>query len=418
VPNATHTDVDWLRSTEDVFAWLNMRRPVRWHRGELFVTQAQFRSGLSQTADQFAAIEQYPHEPMIPRHYYLCSEPVPGGGDALRQFLDFFQPATPIDRDLMQAAMMTMLWGGPGGKRPVFLVTSTGRGCGKTMAVQYMAAVFGGAIEFSVSETGPAAKERLLSTDGLQKRVAMLDNIKTHKMSSGDFEGLITAPTISGRRMYVGDAERPNMLTWCLTVNGASLSKDMAQRVVTIRLKRPAYNGDWDAAVLAFVTQNRQRIIADLVGAMRGDRHPLARYTRWGMWEREILERLPEPADAQQVIQERQAEIDSDTDEANGIVETFTHKLADLGYNVDSDRVLIPSAVCVQWLSESTGRPYNATSGSRHLQQLIEEGDFPKLRKNPTRQFGRGFVWEGGQAVDNPIRRDLDERIRRNNRSW
>jgi len=73
--------------------------------------------------------------------------------------------------------------------------------------------------------------------------VVLLDNLKTFKLSSGELEGLITTDVISGHRFYFGEASRPNTLTFCLTINGASLSKDMSQRVVPVVLDRPDYSG-------------------------------------------------------------------------------------------------------------------------------------------------------------------------------
>ncbi len=85
-------------------------------------------------------------------------------------------------------------------------------------------------------------KTRFLSPEAAGKRIATLDNLKTPRFSWAEFENLITADTINGKRMYVGDGSRPNFITWTITLNGASLSTDMAQRVVEIRLREPTYS--------------------------------------------------------------------------------------------------------------------------------------------------------------------------------
>jgi putative DNA primase/helicase len=406
------SEVRWLEKTEDLFAYLHLVKPVRWHGGECFVSRAEFRSAFIAQATQYKAIENYPHEPMVKDHFYLCTSPPSGDGTTLSAFLDFFCPETPIDRDLLQAALMTMAWGGPGGKRPAFLITAKGRGSGKTTAAEQLSSVFGGCMSFSLGDSAKEMKERLLSPESLVTRAAILDNIKTTKLSSGDIEGLITASIISGKRMYVGEASRPNTITWFITVNGAALSKDMAQRSIPIRVQRPKYSRDWDAQILSFVEENRQRLIADIIGALRGDTYPLERYSRWGMWERDVLEKLSEPNEAQRVIQDRQTILDTDADEAGTVWEYFKGRLDDLLYDTDADIVFIPSRVAIHWLSEATAKPYNATTGPQYLNQQIDEGEIRNLIKNPRHGDGRGYRWMGADADSmQNVRMDLPERV-------
>ncbi|MEO8498240.1 MAG: hypothetical protein ABI614_24505, partial [Planctomycetota bacterium] len=172
-----------------------------------------------------------PHEPPIAGHHYLCSAVEPGDGTALSGLLDRFSPATPIDRDLLLAAIVTPAWGGPAGARPAFVITSDhGRGSGKSTAAKIISHIWGGELSFSAGDDINKMRTRLLSPDALTRRVAVLDNVKSHRFSWADWEGLLTASAIGGHRMYVGEASRPNTLTWLITLNGASLSTDVAQR--------------------------------------------------------------------------------------------------------------------------------------------------------------------------------------------
>src|SRR5205823_14432796 len=98
---------------------------------------------------------------------------------------------------------------------------------------------------------------RLLSPDTLTKRVALHDNVKTLRFSWSDLEALVTGPQINGYQLYVGDASRPNTLIWFITMNGASMSKDMAQRCVPIKLARPKYSGQWEEETIRFIDENR-----------------------------------------------------------------------------------------------------------------------------------------------------------------
>src|SRR5207248_2992371 len=116
---------------------------------------------------------------------------------------------------------------------------------------------------------------------------------------------LITSTVLSGRKPYAGEGQRPNTLTVAATMNGLATSKDMAQRLVPVRVKRPAYVGDWDHRVCAYVERHRWDILADLVAALRGPVRPPSSYTRWGAWEREVLGRVADPDACLKVIVER-----------------------------------------------------------------------------------------------------------------
>ena len=93
--------------------------------------------------------------------------------------------------------------------------------------------------------------------------------MKTHRFSWADLEGLITASEISGKALYKGEGRRPNLLTWYVTLNGASLSKDMAQRMMIIRVKRPVYDKDWEDETRLFIQQYKCEIIADAMKILK-----------------------------------------------------------------------------------------------------------------------------------------------------
>ncbi len=138
---------------------------------------------------------------------------------------------------------LSAFWGGPPGQRPAYLIESVdddgkgGRGVGKSKLAQAVAALAGGHIDARPGEDIDKLMTRLLSAAALDRRVALLDNVKTLRFSWADLEALITADVISGRALYVGEGRRLNTLLWIITLNQASLSRDMAQRVVPVRLK-------------------------------------------------------------------------------------------------------------------------------------------------------------------------------------
>lgn len=100
--------------------------------------------------------------------------------------------------------MATPLWGGPPGTRPAFLFTAPGgRGKGKSKLAQFIARVYGGSIDISPHEEIGVVKQRLLTPGSEDKRVVLIDNVKSHRFSWSDLESLITAPAVSGKRLWV-----------------------------------------------------------------------------------------------------------------------------------------------------------------------------------------------------------------------
>jgi hypothetical protein len=260
----------FLESHAELFAWLAPQAHPDWARGSDMISPECFLAHLKETAQQYATIEQYPHFPALPAAYYL-HPPLPiSEGQHLEHLVDFFDPYTDLDRELIKAFVMSLPWGGPPGSRPAWLVTSPeddphgGRGVGKSKLIELCAELVGGMIELSPNEDIVAIKKRLLSPAARTLRVARLDNLKTYRFSWADLEGLISSPVISGHRLYKGEGRRPNYLTWGLTLNGASLSKDMATRVVVIKLARPQYSPTWEDTVRAYIEEHRWKILNDI----------------------------------------------------------------------------------------------------------------------------------------------------------
>ena len=148
----------------------------------------------------------------------------------------------------------------------------------------------------AIAKTSSKIKTRLLTPDAMTRRVALLDNVKSLKFSWSELEAMVTSTIIGGHRMYCGEGTRPNTLTWFITLNGASLSTDMAQRCVIIKLDKPTRSGSWSDDTRAFIDANRPAIVADVVGFLRSEPMTLTRFSRWSNWERDIVARLPEPS--------------------------------------------------------------------------------------------------------------------------
>lgn len=414
--------VQWLASPASLFGWAGSTtgNVVDWKRGPAFASKEETFSELCRTAESFDAIESLPHAPPLPRHYYTHPPLTPGCGTRLSELIDRFNPETVVDRDLILSMFATLVWGGQGGTRPAFVVTSDqGRGAGKSKLVAMLSLLAGGSVDLSQAEDIGKIKERLLSPEGLARRVVLIDNVKSHRWSWSDLEGLITAPTISGKRLYIGEAARPNTLMWTITLNGVSLSTDLAQRAIVVKLASPPRTPGWEDQTRALITNHRDEILADLVGFFEQEPQPLGNLTRWAAWEHEVLARLPEPVEALKLIKERRAVADVEAEEADMIEDYFRSQLADLHYAVDEAVVHIPAVIATAWLGQATGEKLRTAAATRHLKQLHDEGRLTTIVPNPCRTHGRGVLWWGRSVdVDAKTHYDLETRLaqRRDNK--
>jgi hypothetical protein len=390
----------YLDSSARLFAWIDARAQVDWTKGVgKFIPQERFYEHLRMTAEPFGSIEVLPHHPPMPGAYYMLPQ-LPPAGRRLRRFLGFFCPETPEDAELILAMILTPLWGGPAGRRPAFLVTGPdddpkqGRGTGKTTLVDVLAdEVLNGFVDVSPTDQIADVKTRLLSDAGRQIRIARLDNVKTLKFSWADLEGLITSPEISGKQLYQGEGRRPNTLAWLITLNGASLSADMAQRVVVIKLRRPDYRAEWEEEVRAFAREHRWGIIADAVELLRTPTPPAPTRTRWGAWEREVLSKTAMPDRCLKLIAERQETVDDDNAERDLVADHFARKLEEHGHRPAEACVLIPSQVAAEWLSEVMRKTFATNHATAHLGGL----SIAELRRSRTKDL-RGWIWTGPEA--------------------
>lgn len=406
--------VYWITSTSALFGYLGAKtsQSPRMHKKTGYHTKEEIYSELQRSASAYNAVESYPHEPPIEGHYYACTTPEPGSGEALLELVSRFNPETTQDHDLIVAMFATLFWGGPGGTRPAFVITSEdGRGAGKTKLASMAARLVGNYIEIGGREDIEAIKTRLLSADGMGKRMALLDNVKSLKFSWAELEALITSQVISGHRMYAGEGSRPNTLTWVITLNGVSLSTDMAQRSVVVKIRRPKHNGDWERETSDFVQKNRLAIIGDIIGFLRQEPFDLKQFSRWGLWERGVLSRFPDCEELQKIIVERQKTSNAEEEEGGYIEDYFEQQLDDLGYYQDEQRVFLPNRLCCTWINAAMNERFSTTGATRLLKQKIGEGTVKRIRECG-RTWGRGFLWTPPAArTDEGVQTDIETRI-------
>jgi hypothetical protein len=225
--------------------------------------------------------------------------------------------------------------------------------------------------------------------------VALLDNIKKLRFSSAELESLITNDLISGRALYVGEGCRPNTLTWFLTLNSATLSKDLAQRCVIIRLNRPPYDATWEGRLWAYIDERRWEIIGDIVALLKAEKPKLEKYTRWGPWEQEVLTCVPYPEACQSLIARRQAAVDGDQEDTDNVREAFYQAIKLYRGDPDKEVLFIKGEDAAQLYSLATGKDCERQTAANYVKAL----DIPELRK--TRGGVRklhGFRWTGHKA--------------------
>ncbi len=410
--------IDWLDSPAALFGFLQTSCGIiQWRKGPGFVAKEELFCELRRQAPCYTAVENLPHFPPVPAHYYACPIPAAGDGRALAELIKFHCLETDLDCELAAACFATGIWGGPGGTRPAFLITApAGRGMGKTKFAQHLARLYGGVLDISPQEDIGAIKQRFLSPEAAGKRIATLDNLKTTRFSWAEFENQITADVINGKKMYVGDGTRPNLITWTITLNGASLSTDMAQRVVEIRLREPRYNDTWEERVAGFIDANRDKIIADCIGFLQRPAKAMRRHSRWATWEAAILSRCEHPDQCLDLILDRRGAVDVEAEESEIIEDAFAGKLAWLEYDPDTADVFIPNDLAARWFNQATGDNKRVTGVTRTLKQLADESKIHRL--TPDRSSDRkerGFRWIGEHAdslcpTDYTIRARIKER--------
>lgn len=301
----------WFSSAESFAAWLQEVGQLKFNPKQdceltnyVRIGDLYHSFGGNAAVTEYLAVESRPHAPLMEEHYYMWRPPADyqADGQKLAGLLRFFagNMKAPKDLAITAALFLTPGWGGTGrpeggyGVRPVGVVTAPDRGCGKTTLAKAMGKVWGGWIAVDLTQRGEEQlKERFLSPDALMKRIALIDNVKG-TLSNALIEGLITEEWINGKRMYTGDARRPNTLTWLITANGVRLSRDMALRSFFIELERPRYRADWDRAVNSYLTLNADYIVADCIEVLRwgktqAGRKKLEVSDRFPLWVEEVL---------------------------------------------------------------------------------------------------------------------------------
>ena len=392
--------IRYFEDRDALFAWIHERVALYWSPGQddnsvSLATKAEFMSHLQSAAQCYDAVEELPHEPPMDNHYYAWRPPanLTATGEYLERLVAFFDNAeTPQDRVLIKAAFMTPCWGGLPGKRPAWMIMAPDRGCGKSTLANAIGLLYGGHIELQLTHNAEdKLTSRLLTPAALSQRVVRIDNIK-EQFSSAMVEGLITAPIISGHRLYHGEASRPNVLSFILTGNALRLSRDIAERAFVIRLSKPVYRPEWESEVMSYVTTNRDRIIWDILAELRKLAAAFSVSTRYAEWARGVLAHCHGDTDAALFLnQQRSNACDEDQDEASVIMNAID-KLIDT-IAIPDTRVFVTSEQMTSTVNTALHEALSAKAVKGRLDGHIEARRLVRVQYKRTASQ-RGYVIE------------------------
>ena len=394
--------IEWLEKSDQLFAFIGRRigTPAIVKECPGFHSKAEIFQGLKTLAECFDGIETSPHYPPIAGRYY-AHPPLPvSTGKFLKSLFDRFAYHSRLDRDLAESFLLTLVWGGPAGQRPMFVISGQGQGSGKTIFVSLLSKIVGGEIQFGAKFDFEIATKKLLNGGSLEKRICTIDNLKSSRYSHAELESLITKSEISGWRNYVGEMSRDNLLTWVLTVNAPELGRDLATRTISIRLGSPVYSTTWYQETENFIRKHRWEILSDAIEILKNPESEVLGISRWGEWAGGVLSKLPEPSECQAVIMERQLELDADTSEGGDFETDVAEYLKRLSYDATCDKVFIPSSILADWSFRITGEKTTPKS----IKLMVKRGNENKTLKRLVVGSGRtgsarGVFWIGSECL-------------------
>lgn len=352
----------------------------------------------------YDATEILPHHPPAEKTWYAPAVLPATRRDVLAEFCDGLNWDTAIDRDLMMAVVLTMFWGGEKGQRPAFVFQSRyGAGSGKTTSATLLSEIAGGCVQMGHAEDVEQFTRRLLSDSGLSRRAVLVDNVKG-KMDVAGIEALITAPEISGHRLYHGHATRPNRITWMLTANHPQLSHDLSERSVPINIGPQKADAAFIARMHDFIRERRPELVAAAIRTLQEpDRCEIEPHNRdrWSRWQAAVLQKFDAGNEIAAEIQRRRGEMDSDQDDAAEIAAVaraiIRHEYAD----PDTDKVFLSHKAMADGVAAMQGEA-DAMSRRKtisYIKNRLGGGYLSPMRS--TKYAGmRGFSWTGAGCLD------------------
>lgn len=417
-PIPTMRDVIWIGNAKELFAWFGHSCDTRWATGDAQHHQKKHKLNPPTKDELFAylkenaaplyrGVEVLPHVPPIPDTFYLPTKlpsvELDDPGTPLKELVRRFNPEQPMDRQLMLAALLTPGWGGPPGARPAFVFTSEhGRGVGKTITAQVIAEIWGGVVSIGAKEDWEVVRKRLLGNESLVKRVLLIDNIKG-KFQGGDIEGMITAKELDGWKPYHGQASRPNTLTWFFTANTPSLSRDLADRSIIVKVGKQLHGQGFLRWAMEHIAMHRPAILAEayaiLAGGDRCSIDPENR-DRWETWQDAVLTKFDDGNELAELAKTRRPDVDSDNDDAEEIAASVLTLVASAYSDHATRRIHMTYHQLYRRLlaDDVIDKNFGPKQCNSWIRERCGQGALWFLRSHKPPTGGRGWIYTGDQV--------------------
>lgn len=219
-------------------------------------------------AHSVKAVGQFPMWPLKPDHLVLGEyiEPKPSG--AVDEFLNFFNFYTPKDRLMVKWIIASACWSEGQGRRPIFVICgpegldSTVQIGKSTLAamIQYLFQSFG---DLHVEVDVERFIVDLMAVS--HERIVRLDNVKSG-FRSNVLERLLTSPRLFGHVHGRGRISVENHVTFIITANDPSVTKDTATRSMKSVLAPPSLTAPFkhdEEYIKDFLDKTRKEIFGD-----------------------------------------------------------------------------------------------------------------------------------------------------------
>ena len=397
-----------------LFAWMGckMQQTIDWASTRGMVSKGELFEGLRLQAKGYAATSPAPHYPTRSDIFYFHRDLPPPTHDSryFNQFCEAFAPSTPLDAILIKVFVASCLFWRKGVHRPMWVIDSDcGQGVGKTTLATTVACLIGGysddhqsPITIQPSEfKGDIAevKKQLVTQEAACRRILLIDNV-VHDLNCEHLASMATATTIMGRPPYSKEMlSRLNDLTFVITTNSGTVSRDIATRSYHLKLTRPEDYSGWGDRMTKFLDEYRFQILADCIRAMQQPTGFAGQMqTRHQAWEQEVLMPIAADEDAYNAIVKenmaRQAKADSEEDEAQELRDKLMSGLRMIDFEIPQQFCFITNAALVAIID---GGKRNVTL--RKLRTASLTGMIAELSHDwaggrwPRRGGRRGMAW-------------------------
>ncbi|MDB4403246.1 hypothetical protein N9204_00260 [bacterium] len=422
-------EINLLREPSDLMAWISSKSGKNhlWkHRLEGAVTQRELFSILLKLADHYEMISSAPNWPLREDVYYTnprLPEPSPDH-EFFRKLLGYFNAYTEADKLKLSAFFATPLYFRSKVDRPLWIIDSEdGQGAGKTKLVEMLAYLYGGEgdpdscepiwisfKEVNNENNSERVVRRILSPSGRRKRIVLLDNVEGY-YKSPTLATMATQGSISGMAPYgKGEETRTNDLTYIITSNSATVSKDIASRAFFIVLKKPERPLPyWQREVVQYIEQNRYQILSDINDLLsKGAQFDFEPATRFKDWERDVLAPCciteTQYEDVFKHNASAQDSADGEQEEAELILDHMEQNLMKVGVGPEVGYAWIQTPVLKKWVQDALPGfgGHNGQGTVQKMRNMCKVGHFGvKLTHNPeiwpqsstAKNRKRGMFW-------------------------